>query len=114
VVTTLDTLDEAALRRILVEPRNALVKQYQKTMQLLDDVDLRFSEGALDAIAREALTRKTGARALRTIIEEVMLDVMFSVPSERDVVRCTITEECLTDGAAPQLERQSQEEQKSA
>lgn len=114
VVATVHSLDETVLRRILVEPRNALVRQYKKIMRMLDDVELVFSEEALDAIAREAMARKTGARALRTIIEEVMLDVMFNVPSERDVVRCTVTAECITHNERPQLLRRRQDEQKTA
>lgn len=114
VVATVHSLDETVLRRILVEPRNALVRQYKKIMRLLDEVDLVFSDDALDAIAREAMTRRTGARALRTIIEEVMLDVMFNVPSERDVVRCTVTAECITGDERPQLLRRRQDEQKTA
>jgi ATP-dependent Clp protease ATP-binding subunit ClpX len=86
-----------------VEPRNSVVKQYQKTLRLLDDVDLDFTEGALRAIAEEALRRKTGARALRSIIEELMLDVMFDVPSRSDVVRCEISEENVREGKAPKL-----------
>ena len=105
IVATLDELDEAALRRILVEPKNALVKQYKKTLALLDDVQLTFTDGALDAIAKQAVARKTGARALRTIIEEVMLDVMYEVPSEPDVVECKVTADCVTDGRKPQLHR---------
>ena len=114
VVATVHSLDEAVLRRILVEPRNALVRQYKKIMRLLDDVELVFADEALDAIARKAMTRKTGARALRTIIEEVMLDVMFNVPSERDVVRCTVTAECITRDERPELLRRRQDEQKTA
>ncbi len=114
VTATVQSLDETNLRQILVEPRNALVRQYQKIMRLLDEVDLVFSDEALDAIAHEAMTRKTGARALRTIIEEVMLDVMFNVPSERDVVQCIIGADCITQGATPALVRASQDEQKTA
>jgi ATP-dependent Clp protease ATP-binding subunit ClpX len=111
---TLHSLDEGMLRRIVVEPRNALVKQYQKTLQILDSVELVFTEDALDAIAHEAMKRETGARALRTIIEEVMLDVMFDVPSEGDVIGCTVTGECVTDGAAVKLLRSEGEQQKTA
>jgi len=114
VVVTLHSLDEAILRRVLTEPRNALVRQYQKTMRLMDGVELVFTPDALDAIAREALERHTGARALRSIIEEVMLDVMYTVPSDRDVVKCTITAECVTEKARPQLERSKKSEQKTA
>ena len=114
VFVTLHSLTEETLRRILVEPKNALVRQYQKTLRLLDGVELEFTPEALDAIAHEAYVRKTGARALRSIIEGLMLDVMFTVPSQRDVVRCTVTAECITEGAPPVLERRAQPEQKSA
>lgn len=103
VIATLHSLDKQAMRAILTEPANALVKQYQKLLRLLDDVELVFTEEALDAIAEEALKRKTGARALRTIIEEIMLDVMFEIPSRRDVARCVVTEACVREGAAPEL-----------
>jgi len=103
VIATLHSLDKAAMRAILTEPANALVKQYQKLMRVLDDVELIFTDEALDAIAEEALKRKTGARALRTIIEGLMLDVMFDIPSRRDVAKCIVTEECVRDGAPPQL-----------
>ncbi len=103
VIATLHSLDKEALRRILTEPANALVKQYQKLMRLIDNVELIFTDDALDAIAEEALKRKTGARALRTIIEEVMLNVMFEVPARRDVGRCIVTAECVKDGAPPKL-----------
>ncbi len=106
----LHSLDEGLLRRVLTEPRNALVKQYQKIMRLLDGVELSFSEEALEAIAFRASQRKTGARALRTIIEEVMLDVMFEVPSQHDVVACTITGECITDHAPVELVYQAQQQ----
>ncbi len=105
VVSVLHELDQSALRRILVEPKNAVTKQYQKTLSLLDDVQLTFTDGALDAIAKEAIRRKTGARALRTIIEEIMLDVMFEVPSDPDIVECKVTADCITEGRKPQLRR---------
>jgi len=96
VVATLDELDEAALIRILTEPRNALVKQYQKLLAM-DDVRLKFTEGALSAIARKAIARKTGARGLRAILENVMLDMMYEVPSKSGVVECIINEEAIAD-----------------
>ena len=117
VVATLHSLDKQALRRILTEPANALVKQYQKLMRLLDDVELVFTDEALDAIAEEAMRRKTGARALRSIIEDIMLDVMFEIPSRRDVARCIITKECVTEGAPPKLvlrDEAAGEQQKTA
>ena len=92
VVATLDALDEAALVQILTEPKNALVKQYAKFFEY-DGVELEFRDEALQLIAREAIQRKTGARALRTIIEEVMLDIMYELPSMRDIKRCIIEED---------------------
>ena len=106
-VTTVGTLNQDALRRVLVEPRNALLKQYQKLLSLLDDVELVVTEDALDAVAEEALERKTGARALRTVIERVMRDVMFEIPSRPDVDRCTISAETIREGAPPLLEKAS-------
>ena len=84
VLVTLNPLDEEAMVHILTEPKNALVKQYQKMLSM-DDVDLEFTPDALQAIAKEALRRNTGARGLRSIIERIMLDVMFDVPSRDDV-----------------------------
>ncbi len=114
VVSTLHSHDEATLRRILVEPRNALIRQYQKMLRLLDDVELVFTDEALDAIAKEAIKRKTGARALRTIIEKVMLDVMYEIPSQDDVVRCIVDEQNILEGTLPELIRESKGEQKTA
>jgi len=102
-VAPLHSLDVTALRRILVEPKNALIKQYQKTMRLLDNVELVVTDAALDAIAEEALRRKTGARALRSILEEIMLDVMFEVPSRPEVTRCVITDETVREHLMPYL-----------
>ncbi|MGD1850104.1 MAG: ATP-dependent protease ATP-binding subunit ClpX [Cyanophyceae cyanobacterium] len=90
VVAVVEPLDEAALMQILTQPKNALVKQYQKLMNM-DNVQLTFTSDAVQAIAQEAHRRKTGARALRSIVEELMLDVMYEVPSRKDVTRCTIT-----------------------
>ena len=91
VIATVEPLDEEALIAILTQPRNALVKQYQKLMRM-DNVQLSFDHDAIRAIAQEAYRRKTGARALRGIVEELMLDVMYEVPSRKDVTRCTITQ----------------------
>ncbi|MCW3094794.1 MAG: Clp protease ATP-binding protein [Chthonomonadaceae bacterium] len=102
VVATLDALDEAALIQILTEPKNALVKQYAKFFEY-DGVELEFKDEALQLIAREAIQRKTGARALRTIIEEVMLDIMYELPSMRDIQRCIIEEETVRDRKEPVL-----------
>ncbi|HIK54362.1 MAG TPA: ATP-dependent protease ATP-binding subunit ClpX [Synechococcales cyanobacterium M55_K2018_004] len=92
VIAVVDPLDEDALAEILTEPRNALVKQYQKLLKM-DNVQLEFRPDAVRAIAKEAYRRKTGARALRSIVEELMLDVMYELPSRKDVTRCTITPE---------------------
>jgi len=92
VITTLDPLKEEDLMRILVEPRNAVVKQYRKLLAL-DGVELEFTEGALREIAREAIRRKTGARGLKAIVEEIMTDVMFEVPSRKDIAKVVIDEE---------------------
>lgn len=102
VISTLEPLDEAALIRILTEPKNALVKQYQKLLDM-DNVSLQFNQGALDAIAKEAIKRNTGARGLRAIIESVMLDVMFEVPSRTDVTECVVTEDSIRDKVIPTL-----------
>ena len=87
VVATLDELDEAALVKILTEPKNALMKQYQKLLSL-DNVRLKFTDGALSAIAKKAIQRKTGARGLRSILEEIMLDVMYEIPSQKGIKEC--------------------------
>ncbi|NJN60403.1 MAG: ATP-dependent protease ATP-binding subunit ClpX [Coleofasciculaceae cyanobacterium RL_1_1] len=92
IEAVLEPLDEEALMQILTEPRNAIVKQYQKLMDM-DNVRLEFHPEALSAIAREAYRRKTGARALRSIVEELMLDLMYEIPSRKDVNHCTITPE---------------------
>jgi len=90
VIVTLEALDEEALVRILTEPRNALVKQYEKLFDL-DGVSLEFQQDGLKTVAQEALKRKTGARGLRAILEEVMLDVMYEIPSRQDIAKCIIT-----------------------
>ncbi len=93
-LVSLDNLGKDALKRILTEPKNALVKQYKKLLSL-DDVDLEFTEGALDAIAEDALARKTGARGLRAILENVMMNVMYEVPSRQDVARIVLDEDTI-------------------
>ena len=103
VICTLETLDEDALLRILTEPINAPVRQYEKLLAM-DGVELVFTEDALRAVAKKAIERKTGARSLKGIIEEVMLDVMFDIPRENAPRRVTITAECITEGAAPIIE----------
>jgi len=100
VLATLEELDEQALVRILREPKNALVRQYQKLFDL-ENVHLRFTEGALTAIAGEALKRKSGARGLRAIMENIMLDVMYDIPSQPNIKEVLISEEVVTRDAQP-------------
>ena len=102
VVVTLNSLDKEALVRILCEPRNALIKQYQHFLAM-DDVELEFEDGALTAIAEEALKRNAGARGLRAIIESIMRNVMYEVPSRDDVIKCIVTEETVREHAEPQM-----------
>jgi ATP-dependent Clp protease ATP-binding subunit ClpX len=100
VVATLNDLDEAALKAILREPKNALIKQYQKLFEF-EKVRLRFTEGAFHAIAREALKRKTGARGLRSILESVMLDLMYELPSQPNMKEVIISEETILNQEKP-------------
>ena len=100
VVTTLEELDEKALVRILTEPKNALTKQYQKLLSF-DKVKLKFTDGALNAIARKAHAQKTGARGLRAIMEEVMLDIMYEVPSQQEIKEVVITEDVILKKGEP-------------
>jgi ATP-dependent Clp protease ATP-binding subunit ClpX len=102
VIATLEQLDEEALIEILTKPKNALVKQYQKMLEL-DDVQLEFEEAALHEIAKKAIERKTGARGLRSIIEGIMLEVMFELPSREDIEKCIITAETVTENKPPKL-----------
>jgi len=102
VIASLEQLDEAALIEILTKPKNALVKQYQKMLEI-DDVELQFEEGALTEIAKKAIERKTGARGLRSIIEGIMLDVMFDLPSREDITKCIITKETVIGDSVPKL-----------
>jgi len=102
VLATLEPLDEDTLIRILTEPKNSLVKQYQKLLSL-DGVELEFDTGALLQIAKEAIKRNTGARGLRAIIEQIMLDMMYELPSRDDVSKCVITEETVRDKVQPKL-----------
>ncbi|HEY8166539.1 MAG TPA: ATP-dependent Clp protease ATP-binding subunit ClpX [Gemmatimonadaceae bacterium] len=103
VTVALDALDEKSLVRILKEPKNALTKQYTKLFGL-EEVKITFDEGALVAIAQKALKRGTGARGLRAILEEVLMDCMFDLPSREDVVEVKVTESCITNGTQPLLE----------
>jgi len=100
IVATLDELDEQALVRILTEPKNALVKQYQKLFDM-ENVSLKFTDGAMVAVAKEALKRKTGARGLRSILENAMLDVMYDIPSQDRVREVVINEDVIFKGSQP-------------
>src|SRR6185503_19691260 len=100
IVATLDELDEKALVRILTEPRNALIKQYEKLMSF-EKVKLKFTDGAITAIARKAHHQKTGARGLRAILEEVMLDVMYEAPSQKHLREVVISEDVIIGKCVP-------------
>ncbi|OGW64224.1 MAG: ATP-dependent protease ATP-binding subunit ClpX [Nitrospirae bacterium RIFCSPLOWO2_02_FULL_62_14] len=100
VVATLEELDEAALVRVLTEPRNALVKQYEKLMSF-EKVKLKFTDGAITAVARKAFSQKTGARGLRSILEEVMLDLMYEIPSQKQIKEVLINEDVIVGKSQP-------------
>lgn len=102
IVANLETLDVAALKNILTQPKNALVKQYSKMLEL-DNVELEFSEEALSAISEKAIERKTGARGLRSIIEEALIDIMYDVPSSENVSKVVITEQTINEEIEPEL-----------
>lgn len=104
VIVPLHPLNEEALVKILTEPKNALVRQYQKLLAM-DHVELEFDDGAIHAIARQAIERNTGARGLRAIIEKIMQHVMYEIPSMKDVVKCTVTEEVVRNHSEPILTR---------
>jgi ATP-dependent Clp protease ATP-binding subunit ClpX len=102
VVATLHELTEKELVKIMLEPKNALVKQYQKLFGM-EDVTLRFTEGSLQAVAREAMKRNSGARGLRSILENIMLDIMYEIPSQPDIRECVISEEVVSNRETPLL-----------
>ncbi|SFR08908.1 ATP-dependent Clp protease ATP-binding subunit ClpX [Desulfoscipio geothermicus] len=113
IIVTLDALDEDALVRILTEPRNALVKQYEKLLDL-DGVNLEFQHDALKTIAQEALRRKTGARGLRSILEDIMLEIMYDIPSRDDIAKCIITRDTILKKEKPvviSMERKKKKEE---
>jgi ATP-dependent Clp protease ATP-binding subunit ClpX len=112
IIVTLENLDESALMRILTEPKNALTKQYQRLFEM-DGVELSFDEEALRAVAKKAIERKTGARGLRAILEDVMLDIMFDIPSRDDVGFCRITKDVI-EKVCPPLLVESTGEKKAA
>jgi len=113
IIVTLEALDEAALMRILMEPRNALVKQYQKLFEM-DGVMLEFKDEALRYIAGEAIKRNTGARGLRAILEDLMLDAMYDIPSRKDVTKCVITKEAVEKKEKPILLTEERSKKKEA
>ena len=102
VVVSLDELDKEALIRILTEPKNAIIKQY-KGLFSLDDVDLSFTDDAIEAIADQTIKRKTGARGLRAIMEKAMMDIMFRIPSEENIAECVVTRDAIEGSAQPEL-----------
>ena len=102
IIATLKELDKEALIQITTEPKNALVKQYKKLLQM-DDVELEFEREALEAIVDKAIERKTGARGLRSIIEEIMRDIMFDIPSNEKIEKCIITKNTVVDNAGPRI-----------
>ena len=102
IIVTLDSLDKQALIRILTEPKNALVKQYQKLLEM-DDTLLEFTDEAIDSIAEKAMERNTGARGLRAIIEEIMLDIMYDVPSQTNIEKCIVTKDTVVNNMKPEL-----------
>ena len=111
VITTLQSLDREQMIQILTEPKNALVKQYQKLLDY-DEVVLEFSREALEAVADRAVARGIGARGLRAVLEEVMTKIMYSVPSDPAIVKVTITASCVTDGADPEIVRDPERRQR--
>lgn len=112
VIATLEKLDEDALVKILTEPKNALIKQFQKLFEM-EDVELKFTDGALKAIAQRAIERKTGARGLRAIMEDILLDLMYEVPSNEDILTVTINERTVKEGAKPLISLASAEKKKA-
>ncbi|MFW6381785.1 MAG: ATP-dependent Clp protease ATP-binding subunit ClpX [Bacillota bacterium] len=110
VLVTIDELNEEDLVKILTQPRNALVKQYKKFFQM-DDVELEFTEEALEAIADKALDINTGARGLRSVIEDTILDIMYDLPSQPEIKKCIITPEVIRDNATPELVTDTEKEE---
>ena len=105
VITTLDSLDKDALKMILTQPKNALVKQYAKLLEM-DGAELIFDDEAIEAIAEKAIKRNTGARGLRTIVEEIMQDIMFDIPSDPTIKTVKVTKECVDSKGAPEVTRE--------
>ena len=113
VIATMEELEKEDLIRILREPKNALIKQYQRLFEL-DGIRLRFTEGALSAIADEAIKRKSGARGLRSVMENAMLDVMYELPSDTGACECVISEQVIINGDYPVILYETGESKKSA
>ncbi len=113
VISTLEMLDEAALRNILVEPKNAITKQYKKLFEM-DGVELEFTEEALDKVVKIAIERGTGARALRSVLENVMIDIMFEIPSMKSTHKCVITADTIENKAEPEYFTGERKKKKSA
>ncbi len=112
VVATLHTLEEKALLNILTEPKNAIIKQYKKLFRL-EGVELEFEEEALKAVVQKAIERKTGARALRSIMEDIMLDIMYQLPSKQNIAKCTITKETIVKKKEPLYQYKEKEKRTS-
>ena len=102
IIGTLKELDRKALARILVEPKNSLIKQYKKLFEF-DNVELEFTDDAIDAIVGKAIERNTGARGLRSIIEEIMTDIMFEIPSNRQIAKCTVNKDTVLNNSKPEV-----------
>jgi ATP-dependent Clp protease ATP-binding subunit ClpX len=113
VISTLEMLDEKALRNILVEPKNAITKQYKKLFEM-DGVELEFTEEALDKVVKIAIERGTGARALRSVLENVMIDIMFEIPSMKNIHKCVITADTIENKAAPEYSSNGTKKKKIA
>ena len=113
MVVSLESLDQSALINILSKPKNALIKQYSKLFEI-DNVELEFTEEALKAVADEAIKRKTGARGLRAILEDILVDIMFEVPSDENVYKVIITEEAVKEKKQPELLRLADNETRPA
>ncbi len=113
IIATLEDLDHAALIRVMTEPRNAIVRQYQKLFAL-ERVTLRFTDSAVNAIAKRAVARKTGARGLRAILEEVMLELMYDIPSQQDIKECIVNEDVISGRSKPILIYSNEQSVRSA
>lgn len=109
VIVSVDELDKAALIKILIEPKNSIIKQYQKLFSL-DGIQLEFDNGAIESIAEKAVSKKTGARGLRTIVESIMKDIMFESPSDKRISKITITKECVLSAGVPEIQYKDKEE----